>query len=137
MAGALAAACSGLCRLASGLRTGPAGDGFRFSDGDASAAAAAASAAASSSAATAEASHRCGHCRAGIHNDLRRQLAGSGEIGGWRTHGAVGPGEYRFHCAKCKYDECGDCHIARLSPSEACTDNDTAEAQERQATPSS
>ena len=46
-------------------------------------------------------------------------------------------GQSNFHCAKCKYDECGDCHIARLSPSEACTDNDTAEAQERQATPSS
>jgi len=77
--------------------------------GSMQAAAAAASAAASSSAA-AEASHRCGHCRAGIHNDLRRQLAGSGEIGGWRTHGAVGPGEYRFHCDRCRVDLCGACY---------------------------
>jgi len=38
-------------------------------------------------------------CGSGIRNDLRRQLAGSGEIGGWRTHDAVGPGEYRFHCS--------------------------------------
>ena len=37
-------------------------------------------------------SHRCGSYGLGIENDLRRKLAGSGEIGGWRTHDALGSG---------------------------------------------
>ena len=47
---------------------------------------AAASSAASSSSAADAASHHCSACGKGIRNDLRRQLAGSNEIGGWRSH---------------------------------------------------
>ena len=63
----------------------------------------------SSSAADAP-SHRCESCGNGIENDLRRKLAGSGEIGGWRTHDAVGSGEYRFHCDRCNVDLCAKCY---------------------------
>ena len=55
-------------------------------------------------------SHRCHNCHRGIENDLRRKLAGSGEIGGWRTHDAVGDGEYRFHCDRCDVDLCAQCY---------------------------
>jgi len=55
-------------------------------------------------------SHRCACCHAGIDNDLRQQMAGSGEIGGWRSHGYIGNGEYRFHCEECKCDLCGKCY---------------------------
>ena len=48
---ARAAACSGLGRLASGMSAGPAGEGFRFSDGDAAASPTAAAAAAAAAAA--------------------------------------------------------------------------------------
>ena len=48
--------------------------------------AAAASSSSSSSSATDAASHHCSACGKGIRNDLRRQLAGSNEIGGWRSH---------------------------------------------------
>ena len=73
----------------------------------AAATAAAASAASSSRHAP---SHRCAACGEGIRNDLRRELAGSGEIGGWRTHDAVGAGEYRFHCERCNVDLCSKCY---------------------------
>jgi len=65
---------------------------------------------AASSSANDAPSHHCHHCRKGIENDLRRKLAGSGEIGGWRTHGAVGNGEYRFHCDRCNVDLCAECY---------------------------
>jgi hypothetical protein len=68
----------------------------------------AALAAASSSAADAP-SHTCGACGRGIENDLRRKLAGSGEIGGWRTHNVYN-GEYRFHCKACGVDLCSECY---------------------------
>uniref|UniRef100_A0A6S9R9A3 PUB domain-containing protein n=2 Tax=Chrysotila carterae TaxID=13221 RepID=A0A6S9R9A3_CHRCT len=54
-----------------------------------SATAAASSVAAASADATAQPSHRCHKCKAGIDNDLRRQMAGSGEVGGWRSHGCA------------------------------------------------
>jgi len=57
-----------------------------------------------------EASHRCAACRRGIENDLRRALAGSGEVGGWRTHTFNAAGEYRFHCATCNVDLCSECY---------------------------
>ena len=53
---------------------------------------------------------RCAACGSGIRNDLRRQLAGSGEIGGWRTNQWGGGGEYRFHCQKCNIDLCSSCY---------------------------
>tara|TARA_B110001452_G_scaffold265469_1_gene270175 strand:+ start:101 stop:1102 length:1002 start_codon:yes stop_codon:yes gene_type:complete len=70
--------------------------------------AAASSAAASSSAAAP--SHRCSCCGGGINNDLRRQLAGSGEVGGWRNHNSFMAGEYRFHCEACNKDLCAKCY---------------------------
>ena len=45
--------------------------------------AAAAAAASSSSSDASSASHQCSACGKGIRNDLRRQLAGSNEIGGF------------------------------------------------------
>uniref|UniRef100_A0A7S4B2L3 PUB domain-containing protein n=1 Tax=Chrysotila carterae TaxID=13221 RepID=A0A7S4B2L3_CHRCT len=75
-----------------------------------SATAAASSVAAASADATAQPSHRCHKCKAGIDNDLRRQMAGSGEVGGWRSHGYIGPGEYRFHCDECNVDLCSKCY---------------------------
>lgn len=68
------------------------------------------SSAASSSAAAP--SHRCACCGGGIRNDLRRQLAGSGEIGGWRSHNSFMAGEYRFHCDACDKDLCAKCYDA-------------------------
>jgi hypothetical protein len=70
--------------------------------------AASARAAASSSAADAP-SHTCTACGRGIENDLRRKLAGNGEVGGWRTHN-VYQGEYRFHCTACAVDLCSECY---------------------------
>ena len=55
-------------------------------------------------------SHQCSACGCGIENDLRRKLAGSGEIGGWRTHDFAGGGEYRFHCSTCDKDLCSKCY---------------------------
>jgi len=57
-----------------------------------------AASASSSSSAAVDASHRCAACGSGIRNDLRRQLAGSNEIGGWRNHNSFMHGEYRYHC---------------------------------------
>ena len=69
------------------------------------------SAAASSSSDAADASHRCGHCRRGIQNDLRQQMRrGSSQIDGWRTHDYIGGGEFRFHCERCKVDLCDKCY---------------------------
>ena len=65
---------------------------------------------AAASASAAEPSHRCQACGKGIANDLRRQLAGSGEIGGWRTNTWNGGGEFRYHCAKCNVDLCSACY---------------------------
>lgn len=56
------------------------------------------------------ASHSCSACRCGIENDLRRVIAGSREVGGWRTHNFNLSGEYRFHCARCDVDLCGGCY---------------------------
>jgi hypothetical protein len=56
------------------------------------------------------ASHRCAACGRGIDHDLRRALAGSGEVGGWRTHAFSRTGEYRFHCERCDIDLCGGCY---------------------------
>lgn len=55
-------------------------------------------------------SHRCSACGRGIDHDLRRALAGSGEVGGWRTHTFSRQGEYRFHCGRCDVDLCGGCY---------------------------
>ena len=70
---------------------------------------AAAAAASGASGASAGPSHRCASCGSGIDNDLRAKMRGSGEVGGWRTHDAIGPGEYRFHCPKCNVDLCSKC----------------------------
>jgi hypothetical protein len=71
---------------------------------------AAASTAVASSSAADEPSHRCSMCHAGIQNDLRRQMAGNGEIGGWRTHSYIGGGEFRYHCGACNRDLCAKCY---------------------------
>ncbi|KAL1507946.1 hypothetical protein AB1Y20_007550 [Prymnesium parvum] len=57
-----------------------------------------------------EPSHRCSKCSKGIHNDLRRALAGNGEVGGWRSHDFVGTGEFRYHCGACDQDLCSACY---------------------------
>ena len=68
-------------------------------------------AAAAASASADEPSHKCDSCGRGIENDLRRKMAGSGEIGGWRNHSWNGEGaEYRFHCSKCNVDLCSKCY---------------------------
>jgi|EP00908_Phaeocystis_cordata_P006770 hypothetical protein len=74
------------------------------------ASATAASSSAASSSAAAEPSHRCSACGGGIQNDLRRALAGSNEIGGWRSHNSFMQGEYRFHCETCNKDLCAKCY---------------------------
>ena len=77
----------------------------------ASAASASTAASAAASAAAEQPSHRCASCGRGIENDLRRKLAGSGEIGGWRSHAWNGEGaEYRFHCGRCGVDLCSQCY---------------------------